>query len=230
MQGDAFAPHLVALCSIKQWGKPHKEKRRCLLRFTLRRESCWIPEICLTDLDFAMTLFCLTRLGKPGSFCATVEIDGGKVELSLNAKKTKAKYFSLEKEEMKTVKGTKIKQVVVEEAGEQDFKYLGSWVCSKERDINVANHWPSNHWTKWRTSGRVTSDLDMFFVRRALQRNSSVITWVPPGGRGLVERMSFNYIMILTNYWGILVWRLLEILKVVWKIKPYGVSFLPVVI
>ena len=63
-----------------------------------------------------------------------MEIDCGKVKLSLNARKTKAKYFNFEKEEMKTVDGTKIKQVVEEETGEQDFKNLGSWICSKERD------------------------------------------------------------------------------------------------
>ena len=49
-----------------------------------------------------------------------VEIDCGKVELLLNAKKTKAKYFNIEKEEMKTVDGTKIRQIVVEDTGEQD--------------------------------------------------------------------------------------------------------------
>ena len=49
-----------------------------------------------------------------------MEIDCGKVELLLNAKKTKAKYFNIEKEEMKTVDGTKVKQIVVEDTGEQD--------------------------------------------------------------------------------------------------------------
>ena len=61
-----------------------------------------MPEICLTDLDFADDIVC------------------GKVELLLNAKKTKAKYFNFEKEEIKTVDGTKIKQVVEEDTGEQD--------------------------------------------------------------------------------------------------------------
>ncbi|CAH3103596.1 unnamed protein product [Porites lobata] len=52
--------------------------------------------------------------------CKIVHIDCGKVELLLNAKKTKAEYFNIEKEEVKTVDDTKIKQVVVEETGEQD--------------------------------------------------------------------------------------------------------------
>ena len=30
-----------------------------------------------------------------------------------------------------------ILSTLIEETEEQDFKYLGSWVCLKERDINV---------------------------------------------------------------------------------------------
>ena len=63
----------------------------------------------------------------------SVEIDCGKVELLLNAKKTKAKYFNVEKEEMKTVDGTKIKQVVVEDTGEQDSNtWEAGYVVRKE--------------------------------------------------------------------------------------------------
>ena len=29
----------------------------------------------------------------------------------------------------------KIKQAIIEQSGEQDFKYLGSWINSEERDI-----------------------------------------------------------------------------------------------
>ena len=75
------------------------------------------------------------------------------------------------------------------------LRYLGSWICSKERDINVCKEEQAY---KKRASGsleKVTCTiqnrriaLDMFFVMRALQRNSSVITRVPPVGRGLVER------------------------------------------
>ena len=57
--------------------------------------------------------------------------------LSLNAKKTKAMFFNVQQENIETIDGKKIKHAVVEKTGEQDIKYLGSWVCSKERDINV---------------------------------------------------------------------------------------------
>ena len=51
-----------------------------------------------------------------------VEVECGKVGLSLNAKKTKAVYLNVERKEMETIYGTKIK--------------LDLTLCSKERDIH----------------------------------------------------------------------------------------------
>lgn len=116
----------MALCSIKQGAKPHKQKRRCLPGFgcfffySEERESLRIPEICLTDHDFADDIVPSDEIRQDMQLLRNMEIDCGKVELLLNAKKTKAEYFNIEKEEMKTVDDTKIKQVVVEETGEQD--------------------------------------------------------------------------------------------------------------
>ena len=84
------------------------------------RESLRIPEICLTDLDFADDIVPSDEIRQDMQLLRNMEIDCGKVELLLNAKKTKAEYFNIEKEEMKTVDDTKIKQVVVEETGEKD--------------------------------------------------------------------------------------------------------------
>ena len=56
-----------------------------------------------------------------------MEIECGKVGLSLNAKKTKAVYLNVERKELETIDGTKIKQAVVAGTREQDFKYLGGW-------------------------------------------------------------------------------------------------------
>ena len=56
-----------------------------------------------------------------------MEIECGKVGLSLNAKKIKAVYLNVERKEMETIDGTKIKQAVVAGTREQDFKYLGGW-------------------------------------------------------------------------------------------------------
>ena len=56
-----------------------------------------------------------------------MEVECGKVGLSLNAKKTKAVYLNVERKEMDAIGGTKIKQAVVAGTREQDFEYLGGW-------------------------------------------------------------------------------------------------------
>ena len=82
--------------------------------YSEEREGLRIPQICLTDIVLS------DEIRQARQFLSNVEIDCGKVELLLNAKKTKGKYFNIEKEEMKTGDGTKITEVVVEETGEQD--------------------------------------------------------------------------------------------------------------
>ena len=104
--------------------------------YSEERESLRIPEICLTDLDFADDIVLSDEIRQARQFLSNVDIDCGKVELLLNAKKTKAKYFNIEKEEMKTVDGTKIKQVVVEETGEQDSNtWEAGYVLRKETNV-----------------------------------------------------------------------------------------------
>ena len=78
--------------------------------YSEERESLRIPEICLTDLDFADDIVPSDEIRQDMQLLRNMEIDCGKVELLLNAKKTKAEYFNIEKEEMKTVDDTKIKQ------------------------------------------------------------------------------------------------------------------------
>ena len=101
--------------------------------YSEERESLRIPEICLTDLDFADDIVVSDEIRQARQLLSNVEIDCGKVERLLYAKKTKAKYFNIEKEEMKTVDGAKIKQVVVEDTGEQDSNtWEAEYVLRKE--------------------------------------------------------------------------------------------------
>ena len=51
-----------------------------------------------------------------------METECGKVGLGLNAKKSKVMYFNVEKEDIETIDGKKIKQAIIEQLGEQDFK------------------------------------------------------------------------------------------------------------
>ena len=131
------------------------------LGFTLRkRRSRRVPAVAITDLDFADDIALLSdSIDQAKKLLRNVEIECGKVGLSLNAKKTKAMFFNVDPgntEALETLDGNKIKQAMVEENGEQDFKYLGSWICSKERDINVrkALAWQSLNKLKniWRST------------------------------------------------------------------------------
>ena len=101
--------------------------------YSEEREGLRIPEICLTDLDFADDIVLSDEIRQARQLLSNVEIDCGKVELLMNAKKTKGKYFNIEKEEMKTGDGTKITEVVVEETGEQDSNtWEAGYVLRKE--------------------------------------------------------------------------------------------------
>ena len=55
----------------------------------------------------------------------------------MNAKKTKAMFYNVPPQKIETIEGQEIEQALVGSTGEQDFKYLGSWVDSKDRDISV---------------------------------------------------------------------------------------------
>ena len=133
----------------------------------LPRQSRRIPAISITDLDFADDIALLSDdIQQARQLLRNVETECGKVGLSLNAKKTKAMFFNVQQEDIETIDGKKIKQAIVEETGEQDFKYLGSWVCSNERDINVrkALAWQSLHKLKniWKSNLASKIKLQLF--------------------------------------------------------------------
>ena len=138
MQGDTLAPYLfvIVLDYAMRQAIEGKEEQ---LGFTLRkRQSRRIPPISITDLDFADDIALLSDdIEKARQLLRNVETECLKVGLALNAKKTKSMFFNIQPEIIKTIDGKDIKQAIVEETGEQDFKYLGSWVCSKDRDISV---------------------------------------------------------------------------------------------
>ena len=138
MQGDTLAPYLfvIVLAYAMRQATQGKEEE---LGFTARRKQRRrIPAICLTDLDFADDIALLSdEMKQARQLLRNVETECGKVGLGLNAKKTKVMYFNVEKEDIETIDGKKIKQAIIEQSGEQDFKYLGSWINSKERDISV---------------------------------------------------------------------------------------------
>ena len=92
----------------------------------------------ITDLDFADDVALLSKdINQARSMVTSVKIKCAKIGLRMNAKKTKAMFYNVPPQKIETIEGQEIEQALVGSTGEQDFKYLGSWVDSKDRDISV---------------------------------------------------------------------------------------------
>ena len=90
------------------------------------------PKQVLTDLDFADDISLLSdEIVQAQDLLLRVERECKKVGLGLNAKKTKGLPLNVDSPPpLHTADGTEIEWV-------DDFKYLGSWVESTEKDISV---------------------------------------------------------------------------------------------
>ncbi len=89
-------------------------------------------------MDFADDIALLSNtIEQARQLLRNVEIECEKIGLGLNSKKTKSMFYNVTPEDIETIDGKLIKQAIVEATEEQDFKYLGNWVDSMERDINV---------------------------------------------------------------------------------------------
>ena len=86
----------------------------------------------LTDLDFADDISLLSdEIAQAQELLLRVERECKKVGLGINAKKTKGLPLNVDSPApLHTADGTEIEWV-------EDFKYLGSWVESTEKDISV---------------------------------------------------------------------------------------------
>ena len=88
--------------------------------------------IAITDLNFADDLALITEEKEQAQNMLNIlEHEAGKVGLHCNAKKTEIQAFNHEVPiDVKSRDGTTIKVV-------KNFKYLGAWMESTEKDINV---------------------------------------------------------------------------------------------
>ncbi|XP_072025049.1 uncharacterized protein [Amphiura filiformis] len=126
LQGDTLAPFLfiVVLDYVLRKAMEGNEER---LGFTLEpRKSRRICPRTITYLDFTDGSALLAdNLKDAQELLHLVEAAAQKVGLGMNAKKTKA-MLSL----IKTLDGSELEIV-------RDFKYLGSWTASSEKDFNI---------------------------------------------------------------------------------------------
>ena len=103
------------------------------LGFTITpRKSSRHPKEVLADLDFADDIALLSdQIKQAQELLTNVETECKKVGLGLNGPKTKFLAYNLEVEEpLHTINGTELEQ-------KEDFKYLGSWSDSSEKDIQI---------------------------------------------------------------------------------------------
>jgi hypothetical protein len=143
LQGDTLAPFLfiVALDYALRSAINGREEE---LGFTLKkRASRRVAAKMVTDLDFADDISLLSdTVEQACTLLLAVEEECTRIGLGLNAKKTKVMPININDKDaiVKTLDGTQLEVV-------DDFKYLGSWLASTERDINVrrAQAWKALH-------------------------------------------------------------------------------------
>ena len=135
LQGDTLAPYLFAIildyAMRKATGGKEEE-----LGFTLyRRRSRRHEPVILTGTDFADDIATISEETEQAqNMLRNIEIEGAKVGLRLNAKKTEMILFNqnVQNVQMDVMSrdGNKIKVI-------DTFKYLGGWMNSLEKDFEV---------------------------------------------------------------------------------------------
>ena len=132
LQGDTLAPYLfvVVLDYALRIAIDGREEE---LGFHLvKRQSRRIGPEVLTDLDFADDIALLSEeVQQAQELLHQVETSVAKVGLKMNAGKTKyMSYNQNQKFSINTNEGMKLEEV-------KDFKYLGAWMASTEKDIKL---------------------------------------------------------------------------------------------
>ena len=133
MQGDTLAPFLfiIVLDYALRGAIDGCEEQ---LGFTISpKRSKRQSAVTLTDLDFADDIALLSdKIEQAQIILSRVQRECQKVGLALNAKKTKYITYNIDTEgsTLKTNDGTELEKV-------EDFKYLGSWVDSTDKDIKI---------------------------------------------------------------------------------------------
>ena len=140
MQGDTLAPYLFIIvidyCMTEALIK-HPD-----IGFTITpAQSRRIKAIKLADTEFADDIALLTdSIVDMQALLSTLEEEAAKVGLHMNEKKTNYMLINQEDQPIKTLNGTTLEK-------KEDFLYLGSWMSTTEKDINVrkAKAWAACH-------------------------------------------------------------------------------------
>ena len=127
------------------------------LGFTITpRKSSRHPKEVLADLDFADDIALLSdQLRQAQELLTNVETECKRVGLGLNGPKTKFLAYNIDVDQpLHTLNGTALEQ-------KDDFKYLGSWSDSSEKDIQIRKALAWKALNVLRRHGRVNPTLWM---------------------------------------------------------------------
>ena len=142
LQGDTLAPYLFVIVLDYVMRETFTGKEEDLGFKLHRRRSRRNPAVCITDLDFADDLALLTEeMEQAQEVLTRMETEAAKVGLKCNARKTELQIFNqTEPVQIKTLSGEEIKIV-------NNFKYLGAWTESTEKDLKIrkALAWSACH-------------------------------------------------------------------------------------
>ena len=132
LQGDTLAPYLFIICLDYVLRKALDSNED--LGFTLKEtRSRRYPAVRITDVDYADDLAVLTNNTKDAmTLLHKIEEAASEIGLYVNAKKTEYIILNIDDEsfEIRDVNGNLLKVV-------KDFKYLGSYIASTEKDIEI---------------------------------------------------------------------------------------------
>ena len=142
LQGDTLAPYLFCIV-VDYIMRKSIEGREEQLGFTIiPRRSRRARPVIITDLDFADDIALVSgRIDAAQLLLHYVETEASKIGLHLNAKKTEIQPFNITRPlGITTMNGEHIAEV-------NNFKYLGSWTESCEKDFAVrkARAWTACH-------------------------------------------------------------------------------------
>ena len=129
LQGDTLAPFLFIIALDYALREATRDAHT---GFTLTtRQSSRHPATYITDADFADDLALMSNyLEQAQLLLLRLEVAAEAVGLHVNFKKTEYMLYNLPDGDLVTLDGNKLKQV-------DDFKYLGAWIQSSEKDMNT---------------------------------------------------------------------------------------------
>ena len=132
LQGDTLAPYLFAIVvdfAMRQAIRNNEEELGLTILPSRSRRH---PAVCITDLMFADDIALLSEeIAQAQELLSRVEMEASKIGLHINAKKTELMTFNYDNEiTIVTIKGNKVANVL-------DFKYLGGWMASSEKDFEI---------------------------------------------------------------------------------------------